>query len=525
MDRHRLGLIGVAAVPVAFLATFFVYPVVTVLARGVSFDALVDALSNERLQRVLWFTLWQAVASTALTVALALPMAWVLARHRFRGRSLVWALITVPFVLPTIVVATAFVAVLRPLDLVPGVGAVLAAHAYFNIAVVARSVGSALTAVDPTLEDAARVLGASRWRAFRMVSLPIIRPTLVGAASIVFLFAFTSFGVVLVLGGPRRATLDVEIWRQTAQLLDLRTAAALSVVQLLAVLACLALWSRGSGVPVTHRRAPADRPVRGWRSSAVVAGVLVPSLAFVLTPIVTIAVRSLRVDGSFGLAYYRALGTNRRGTTLFVAPADAIRNSLTYAAAATAIAMVIGVLVAVVVAAGRGRVLDRAVMVPLGTSAVTLGLGFLLALDEPPLALRESWWLVPIAHALVAMPFVVRIVLPALRSIDPRLREAAAVLGASPLRTRLAVDVPLVARPALVAAGFAAAVSLGEFGATVFLARPNTPTMPIAIFRFLGQPGAVNLGQSMAMSTLLMAVTALVILGVERFRVGHIGTF
>ena len=234
------------------------------------------------------------------------------------------------------------------------------------------------------------------------------------------------------------------------------------------------------------------------------------------------------MSGGVGFGYYRALGTSRRGSSLFVAPERAIWNSLLFGAVATVLALLIGGITAGFAAyrdRRTSRLLDLLVMIPLGTSAVTVGLGFLLALDEPPLDLREWRWLVPVAHALIAAPFVVRIVVPALRAIDPRLREAAATLGASPRRVRWEVDVPLASRAVLVAAGFAFATSLGEFGATIFLARPDSPTMPIAIFRFLAQPGQLNIGQAMAMSTLLMLVTAIVIASIERFRVGSIGSF
>jgi thiamine transport system permease protein len=116
----------------------------------------------------------------------------------------------------------------------------------------------------------------------------------------------------------------------------------------------------------------------------------------------------------------------------------------------------------------------------------------------------------------VAAPFVVRIVAPALRSIDDRLREAAAVLGASPARVWREVDLPLVLRALGVAAGFAFAISLGEFGATVFIARADWPTVPVAIFRFLGRPGEVNAGQAAALSVILMGLTAAAVLAADR---------
>jgi thiamine transport system permease protein len=152
---------------------------------------------------------------------------------------------------------------------------------------------------------------------------------------------------------------------------------------------------------------------------------------------------------------------------------------------------------------------------------VMLGFGFVISFDEPPLDLRSSWWLLPVAQSLVAAPFVVRIVTPALRSIDPRLREVAATLGASPGRSWREVDVPLVSRALAVAAGFAFAISLGEFGATVFVARAEQPTLPVAIFRFLGRPGAENQGTAAALAVLLAAITVCAALAAERIAGGR----
>jgi thiamine transport system permease protein len=156
---------------------------------------------------------------------------------------------------------------------------------------------------------------------------------------------------------------------------------------------------------------------------------------------------------------------------------------------------------------------------------VTLGFGFIIALDKPPLNLRTSIWLVPIAHALVAFPFVVRSLLPILRGIQPHLREVARVLGASPARVWREVDLPIVARAVVVGAVFAFTVSMGEFGATALVARPEMPTIPIAIYRFLGQPGQINFGQALALATILMLVSAAAIVAMERFRVGEVGEF
>jgi thiamine transport system permease protein len=164
-------------------------------------------------------------------------------------------------------------------------------------------------------------------------------------------------------------------------------------------------------------------------------------------------------------------------------------------------------------------------LLPLGTSAVTMGFGFLIAFSRPPLDWRASPLLLPLAHTLVAFPFVVRSLLPALRSIRPQLRRAASLLGASPTRVFQEIDLPLVGRALLVGGAFAFAISLGEFGATALVARPEFPTVPVAIYRFLSQPGALNYGQALALSTLLMLVAASGILAIESARVGEVGEF
>ena len=191
---------------------------------------------------MLWFTTWQAVVSTVLTLAAGLPLAWALGRFRFRGRSLARALVLVPFVLPTVVVATAFLELL-PDSFERGLGAILAAHVFFNVAVVTRIVGGSWATIDPASAEAAAVLGAGPLRRAREVTLPQLAPALSAAAALTFLFCFTSFGVILILGGPGRATVETEIYNRAARLFDLQAAAALSLLQLGAVALVLTVAS------------------------------------------------------------------------------------------------------------------------------------------------------------------------------------------------------------------------------------------------------------------------------------------
>ncbi len=518
---RRAAVLAAAAVPAAFAALFFVFPLTAILDRGLrqhghlSFPG--DVLFSGETAQLLWFTTWQAGASTVLTLALGLPLAWVVGRFAFRGHGLVRALVLVPFVLPTVVVATAFLALL-PERLEHGVLAILAAHVFFNIAVVTRVVGSAWAGLDRAAWEVAATLGASPRRRFREITLPLLAPALSAAAALTFLFCFTSFGVVLILGGPTRATLETAIYDQAARAFDLRAAAALSLLQLVAVAAVLTvasrLESRVDGVRDLADERHGRRPA-GGRDRLVVWGILAVATAGLGLPLAVLVQRSL---GAWHALFDET-------PALLVTPWHAAVNSVLFAVVATIIALVVGGLAAVALARLAPGVADALVLLPLGASAVMLGFGFLIGFDTPPVDFRSSWWLVPVAQSLVAAPFVVRIVAPALRAIDPRLREAAAVLGASPSRAWREVDLPLAARALGTAAGFAFAIALGEFGATVFLARADRPTLPVAIFRFLGRAGAENQSLAAVLAVTLAGLAVVAALIAERAAAGRRSAF
>jgi thiamine transport system permease protein len=528
VDAHRAPLTSRGwralsyGVPLAFLALFFAFPLAAILERGLrgggGVSSALDVLADPITADVVWFTVWQAFVSTALTVAIALPAAYVLGRFAFPGRGLVRALVVVPFVLPTVVVALAFIALL-PDGVERGWAPILVAHAFFNVAVVVRVVGTFWAGLDPRASEAAATLGASPWRRLREVTLPLLAPSLAAASAVVFLFSFTSFGIVLILGGPGYATIEAEIYSQAVRIFDLQAAAVLSLVQLACVAATVWITLRLEArlAVAGHLRSEEDvlrRPQSAGEWS-LVAGSLGGLALFLGLPLAVLVERSLAVGEGHGFDAYRAL--TRPTSALLATPWEAVANSLLYAAAAAAIAVLVGGLAAFAVASPRGSpVLDGLLMLPLGTSAVMLGFGFVIAFDRWPVDFRAEPWIVPVAQALVAMPFVVRIVAPTLRAIDERQREAAALLGASPARVRREVDLPIVGRALAVGAGFAFAISLGEFGATVFLARPDNPTLPVAIFRFLGRPGELNAGQAYALAVVLMLVTAASVFLVER---------
>jgi thiamine transport system permease protein len=543
--RRLATLTALALGPVLVLGVFFVLPLAAMVSRGFLVDGRLDVggvlevLARPRVLRVAWFTVWSSTVATVVAVLLGMPAAYALHRLAMPGRQVVRAALLVPFVLPTVVVGVAFRQLLGESGPLGALGldgtpvAIVAGLVFFNVAVVIRAVGAAWESLDRRPGEAAAALGASPAQVFRTVTLPALRPAIVSAASVVFLFCATAFGVVLTLGGVRYATVETEIYLLTTTLFDLRAAAALSLVQLAVVVVLLLVASRLRATPDPSTARSVPRPRRPARRDVPVVVATVLLLALVALPIVTLVAGSLRVDGAWGLDNFRRLTTTGQDQALLVPVTDALVTSLRTAVDAMWMAMVMGLAVSLLVTRrsrtpGERRVrggLDVFFMLPLGVSAVTIGFGFLIALDRPPLDLRDSPLLVPIAQALVALPLVVRTVAPVLAGIDDRQRQAAASLGAPPWRALLTVDLPVVWKPLLAASGFAFAVSLGEFGATAFLARDEQPTVPVVIFRLLGHPGEHNYGMALAASVVLALTTATVVLAVERLRVRSLGAF
>ncbi|NLF50476.1 MAG: iron ABC transporter permease [Leptolinea sp.] len=539
--------------PAAFFLLFYFYPMGAVFKESWE-GAAESAINWNRVFGPLGFTLWQAALSTVLTLVVGLPSAYLFTNYRFPFKSILRGMTTLPFILPTVVAAAAINALYGPrgwinlawmaatgntspvIDIVNSLTAILLAHVFYNTAVVIRVTGSAWEKLDTRLADASRMLGASPFQAFWQVTFPLLLPSILASSVLVFLFDFTSFGVILMLGGPGISTLETEVYYQALQRLNLPMASIISIIQLVCTIFIGLFYNRvtrSAQIPLMPRmRAAGQTGTTTWRQR-VLAAVLVSGLVilFVL-PVFSLATRSVarleaergqRNEVRYGLTfdYYQELFINRRQSIFYVPPVEAAVNSLVYATETVVISGILGMLAALAQRRRNvlTRIMDALLMLPLGTSAVTLGLGYILVFNRPPLDIRSFPLFIAIAHSLVALPFVIRTISPALASIPDSLRHAAATLGATPFRVWLEIDWPIIARSALVAAIFSFTISLGEFGATTFLSRPDKPTLPVAIFRFLSQPGALNYGQAMAMATFLMIVCLVGILFMERLKV------
>ncbi len=537
--------------PILFLIIFFFYPLTKILTLTFDFSTLANRENLLITYHSLLFTLYQATLSTILTFILGIPSAVLFSRFNFRGKSILRALTAVPFMLPTVVVAAAFNSLIGSRGLFSFLFPlssnfttsptfyfllILTAHVFYNTTIIIRIVGNALSRLDPKLEQSARVLGADSFQAWRRIILPLLRPSLLAAALLVFMFDFTSFGVILLLGGSNFSTLEVEIYIRALKLPNLNLAALLSVIQLAFTLIFSVLYTRiiSQVNTQTAPRFSAAKPAKTIKEKIFVVSLCLLLSAFFLLPLLSLPIRSLtrleadrgqrgEVQYGFTTDYYKELFINRRGSLFYVPPIQAAANSLGYAGVTVLLSLALGYPAAYALAKPTRleRFLDPFIMLPLGASAVMLGLGFILSFGR---ALASPFF-VPIAHSLIALPFVIRTLQPALASIPERLRQAASMLGASPFRVWQTVDFPILSRATLSAATFAFTVSLGEFGATLLITRPEYPTIPIAIQRFLSQPGGLNYGQAMAMATVLMLLTTLAILIIEKLRLSDSGEF
>ena len=589
--RHRLrqaierrSLPGLAVASVAVLVVVFYYPVATVFVDAVLVegrvtlrvfrDILTDpfyfgelarlfagesplavaeaTLSEDRRLGIVGFTAYQAALSTLLSVALGVPLAYLLARYEFPGRRTVRSLTVLPFVLPSIMVAVGFYATfgadgtlnaalalvgIGPVDLLPSLTAIVVAHAFYNAPLVARITTAAWESVDASAVETARSLGASPLRAFRDIVWPQVAPSVLMGAALTFVFTFGTFPIVLALGGFDLATVEVFVY-QLIRDLNYAEGAALALVELgisLALLYGYLRYETATAVESGGARPQDRRPLRppsfslrellprlGLAAYAAVA------LVLFVAPIASMVHASVSGPSGLTLAHYQFLVERQAtGAAFQVRPGTAVRNSLVFGAAALAVALPMGVVVAVLTTREyRGRKLvDTVAMAPLAVSGIVVGLGLLRGLV---FGIDIGGWRVTVggalaivaAHAVAGYPFVVRVVAPELEALDRQLVESARALGAPRARALLDVELPLVWPAVLAGAAFAFALSVGEFTATAVLASGTGQyTMPIAIERFIGR----RLGPATAMGVVLLVVTSASFLLIDRLGGDRVG--
>jgi thiamine transport system permease protein len=359
--------------------------------------------------------------------------------------------------------------------------------------------------VDREMIEAAESLGAPPWRVFTQVTWPAIRAAVTNAATLVFVFCFSSFAVIAVLGGVSTRTLETEVFTQAVRLGNIRIATALTVLQT-AVVVIVLLLSRTDHADESATTNPPEplhqRHRTHFRSAPFLAALTGTTIVF--APVIAVVIRSLRYDGAWTLAGFRAL---------FDGTLDSVGIDIAACMATSARFTLVTIVIAVPLALlttrrDRATRAEQVTLAPLLVSAVTLGLGIIVTFDVNPVNWRSSTLMIPVIHAVIALPLAVRIIGPARRAIDPVLYESAEDLGASRFTVWWTVEMPLLRLTLARAAGISAAVSLGEFGATSFLTRSDSMTIPIAISQLIGRPGPLLQQAGFALAALITFLLA-----------------
>lgn len=506
------GLKWLWVFPALLFLVFLIFPLIKLVATAWSGEMLGE-LTNSALWQVALLAGGQAALSVGLSLLLGIPIARVLFTYQFRGRGFILALVTVPFVLPTVVVALGFRSLFG--DAIPnGLMLVVLAHAYINIAVVIRLVGAQWATLDPRMEVTAATLGANPFRVFTTITLPSLRNSIVLAASVVFIFSFSSLGIVVVLGdGSSTRTLEQVLLRSTSVLLDFPAAFAAAILQLVVVSLVFIISARMSRDEPRATVVLERKQVSGRKPIIFVTLTCLVAVIVVLGPIASILWSSISSSGGFTLQWWSDLAST--SNTRIGSPIDALVRSLSLALGTAVISAILGGAIAIAVMSKKGFVVTLA-LIPLGISAVTLGLGILLAFSRGSLDLRGTGALIPITHALIAIPIVVAVATPSLRNVDPRRYFVALSLGAAPMRAWWTAFGTVFGGVMLAAGGLAAAVSLGEFGAATLLSRTDAPTVPVQIARLLGKPGESEFATAAVLSVILIIISMTLLLIVDR---------
>ena len=491
------------------------------------------AIATTRIASLAWFTIWQAALSAGLSLLFGIPGAYVLYHRSFPGQKFLRAFITVPFMLPTIVVAIGFTA-FRELSFISnllqgysGVPTIICANVFMNYSLAVRIIGGVWTNLDVDLEDAAALDGAGRLRTLISVTLPQLAHAIASAGALIFLYCAANFGLVLVLGGASVKTIETEIYLVTTQNLDLSKAAGLVLIQTVLTIIAFVLAQRLSknhlgffGTTTMERRPRIDN-----RDLPAVLITMFFTIGLICLPLITVTWRAFHVDNRFSFLNFANLGGFGARDVLSISVGHAAVNTVRNAIITTILSMAIGTLASFLLSRPTRfgnqvwvqRFMDIVFQMPVGISSVVLGFGYLVTFGGGLFPLRSSWLVTPIAQSLLSIPLVIRMVHPAITAIDNQLRETAQTESASPSQIWWLIEVPIIRNVLMMASGYSAIIAIGEFGAANFLAYGDQGTLPTVLYQLISRPGAQNYGMAMAASASLIGTAMFIMYAISAF--------
>lgn len=485
---------GAAALVLLFLTLLLILPLSAMMNLDDTQWLWSEILHDDyHRQRILW-TIFQAAFSVLLTTIIAIPIAWALAHYQFFARKWVLRLLMLPFIMPTLVAAMGILALFgesgflwqgwqdTPYLLLYG-------NVFFNLPVMIRAAYQGLNQVPANRLAAARVLGASAWQQFWQVQLPQMKAWLAGGACLVFLYCFSGFGLALILGGHRYATVEVEIYQLIAYELDMARAAVLVWFVLLITAASALLYtlfSRHAIASTVQHKLP-EKP-QSYVQKLFLGMVLTLLGLCCVLPLLAIIVRAMLAFSAWPVLLEEETLT-------------AIFNTLRFTFSAVLLSALLGL--AHAAAARQFAWVRTLAFLPFMVSPVCLAFGVLLLYPE----YTDHSLLLISLYTLSAYPFVTKDVLAAWDALPNRYIAAARILGASPFQTMHCVVLPLL-RPALRRGlTLAAATGIGEFAATLFLSRPEWTTLTTLIYTYFGRVGVENNEKAMVLTFVLLLLS------------------
>ena len=545
MNKRDYWTYIVLAIPIVLLSIFLVYPVVSVIVYGLisgTGSSFVETLSAYYTQFTISFTLVQATISTVLALLVGLPGAMLLARLKFRGKSLIRALIIVPFVLPPIVVVVGFLQMFGSfgiidsflmivtqsttsiLNLADGFVGIVLAHTFYNAPLVMLLVSASMERLNPEIEESAEILGADSVSRFRKITLPHILPALSASAILTFLFCFMSFPIVLALGNGAYRTLEVQMWN-AFRWSDFGEASSLALIQILITITLAVAYiklgrvSDSDSGPTAAIQTTSLSKYRNWEKILIVTYIVL-ILLLIGGPIVSIFRAAFfdPISQSYTLDGFSYLITSGSRGGL-----EPLINSLFYGGLATLLSVTVGIPLAY---AHRSRtrgipsLSSIMILLPLGISSITVAYGLMTVIAVPTGLNINPWPIIVIAQTIIGLPFTARSIEIGLKSIDPNILDQADSLGASRLQRLFFVELPLLIPSILVGAVFAFAMAIGEMSATIFIALPQNYTLSVAIYDNLGVRHFVEAGAS---SLVLVAICVVAFLLMEKISEGSTG--
>jgi len=547
-DRNLYEKI-IALPSLLLLFIIFLLPLISTLSRAFIVDnklnvsSFFNIIKEPYTLRILLFTINQAFFSTLLSIVIALPGSYLLVNYNIKGRKLILAVCTIPFVLPAILVILGFVTFYGnngflnillmkifnlsepPLKILYSYKAIIIAHAFYNFPIILVLLTTFWENLDYKLELSSFVFGASKFQTFINITLPRLIVSLISSSLLVFLFCFTSFSIILVLGGgPKYTTMEVEIYRRARISMDLNSAASYALISILFCIIILIFYNifqRKMNTKENIYNSVYKKEKKPVSKIGLILSIIytIFIILFVLSPIISIIIKSFLASTSrsansiFTLKWYKQLFGLSSTTGVMKSSFISIINSLKIAFIVAIISTPLSLSLAVASKKDKSNsslFIELLSMLPLAVSSVIIGLGYYLI--SAKLKSNVGLILVILAHLVIVLPFNIRAITPEMRKLPTSLVSSAMTLGATPFKAFLSIEVPLLKSSLISGAIFAFAISMGEVNATLILANSSITTIPVTMYRLIG---SYNFGGACALGTILILVCTIVFVSSE----------